>query len=64
MSGISETWRANEMGFIKFLAFLSYTFNPDYCVILSGDVHYSFTMKAKLTSYSLLGTTQNNLPWV
>ena len=47
-----ETWRANEMGFIKFLAFLSYTFNPDYCIILSGDVHYSFTMKAKLDLFT------------
>ena len=47
-----ETWRANETGFIKFFAFLSYTFNPDYCVILSGDVHYSFTMKAKLDLFT------------
>jgi hypothetical protein len=29
-----ETWRANETGFIKFLAFLSNTFSPDYCIIL------------------------------
>jgi hypothetical protein len=42
-----ETWRANETGFIKFLAFLSNTFSPDYCIILSGDVHYAFTMKAR-----------------
>ncbi len=42
-----ETWRANETGFIRFLAFVSITFSPDYCVILSGDVHYSFTMKAR-----------------
>ncbi|MDQ3083393.1 MAG: hypothetical protein M3Q77_01095 [Thermoproteota archaeon] len=42
-----ETWRANEMGFIKFLAFLSSKFSPDYCIILSGDVHYAFTMKAR-----------------
>jgi hypothetical protein len=42
-----ETWRANEAGFIKFLAFVSTTFNPDYCIILSGDVHYAFTMKAR-----------------
>jgi hypothetical protein len=41
-----ETWRANEAGFIKFLAFVSNAFGPDYCVILSGDVHYAFTMKA------------------
>ena len=42
-----ETWRSNEAGFIKFLAFVSTTFSPDYCVILSGDVHYAFTMKAR-----------------
>ncbi|TVP40392.1 hypothetical protein [Candidatus Nitrosocosmicus arcticus] len=42
-----ETWRANEMGFIKFLTFVSNTFSPDYCLILSGDVHYAFTMKAR-----------------
>ena len=47
-----ETWRANEAGFIKFLAFVSNTFNPDYCIILSGDVHYAFTMKAKFDLFT------------
>ena len=47
-----ETWRANETGFIKFLAFVSNTFSPDYCVILSGDVHYSFTMKARFDLFT------------
>ena len=42
-----ETWRANEGGFIKFLAFVTNAFNPKYCIFLSGDVHYAFTMKAK-----------------
>ena len=47
-----ETWRANEAGFIKFLAFVSNTFSPDYCVILSGDVHYAFTMKARFDLFT------------
>jgi hypothetical protein len=47
-----ETWRANETGFIRFLAFVSNTFSPDYCVILSGDVHYSFTMKARFDLFA------------
>jgi hypothetical protein len=47
-----ETWRANETGFIKFLAFLSNTFSPDYCMILSGDVHYAFTMKARFDIFT------------
>jgi hypothetical protein len=47
-----ETWRANETGFIKFLAFLSNTFSPDYCIILSGDVHYAFTMKARFDIFT------------
>lgn len=41
-----ETWRANEMGFVTFLAFLANNFNPSYCIFLSGDVHYAFTMQA------------------
>ncbi|HKU83845.1 MAG TPA: hypothetical protein VJP58_07365 [Candidatus Nitrosocosmicus sp.] len=47
-----ETWRANETGFIKFLTFVSTTFSPDYCVILSGDVHYAFTMKARFDLFN------------
>jgi hypothetical protein len=47
-----ETWGANKMGFINFLAFMSDTFSPDYCVILSGDVHYAFTMKAKFDLFT------------
>jgi hypothetical protein len=41
-----ETWRANEEGFVKFLAYLVNNFGPSYCIFLSGDVHYAFTMKA------------------
>jgi hypothetical protein len=43
-----ETWRANEKGFVKFLTYLANNFNPSYCIFLSGDVHYAFTMKANL----------------
>jgi hypothetical protein len=56
-----ETWRANETGFIKFLAFVSTTFRPDYCVILSGDVHYAFTMKAR---FDLLDANQDSEQFV
>jgi len=41
-----ETWRANEIGFAKFLIYLASNFDPAYCIFLSGDVHYAFTMKA------------------
>ena len=50
-----ETWRANEAGFIKFLAFVSNTFNPDYCVILSGDVHYCLYNESKIRSIHCRG---------
>ncbi len=43
-----ETWRANEKGFSKFLTYLAGNFDPGYCIFLSGDVHYAFTMKAHL----------------
>lgn len=46
-----ETWRANEDGFIKFLNFIHENFNPSFCVFLSGDVHYAFTMKGELVKY-------------
>lgn len=46
-----ETWRANESGFIKFLSFIAENFSPRYCIFLSGDVHYAFTMKAKFDLY-------------
>jgi hypothetical protein len=43
-----ETWRANEKGFSKFITYLASNFDPGYCIFLSGDVHYAFTMKAHL----------------
>jgi hypothetical protein len=43
-----ETWRANEKGFAKFITYLATNFDPGYCIFLSGDVHYAFTMKAHL----------------
>lgn len=47
-----ETWGANEIGFVTFLAFLANNFNPSYCIFLSGDVHYAFTMKAHFQRHS------------
>ncbi|MDQ4074389.1 MAG: hypothetical protein M3162_08825 [Thermoproteota archaeon] len=44
-----ETWRANEDGFIKFMFFLIKNFHPEYCIFMSGDVHYGFTMKGEFT---------------
>jgi hypothetical protein len=43
-----ETWRANEKGFAKFLTYLASNFDPIYCIFLSGDVHYAFTMKVHI----------------
>ncbi len=43
-----ETWRANEQGFIRFLMYIVKNFEPSYCIFLSGDVHYAFTMKANV----------------
>ncbi|HYG00565.1 MAG TPA: hypothetical protein VD815_10770 [Candidatus Saccharimonadales bacterium] len=43
-----ETWRANEQGFIRFLMYLIKNFKPNYCIFVSGDVHYAFTMKADI----------------
>ena len=48
-----ETWRANETGFVKFLAYLYSEFNLSYCIFLSGDVHYAFTMKARFDRLKL-----------
>jgi hypothetical protein len=47
-----ETWRANEDGFIKFLTYIHENLNPSFCVFLSGDVHYAFTMKGELAKYN------------
>lgn len=49
-----ETWRANEDGFVKFLTFIQDNFNPSFCVFLSGDVHYAFTMKGEIGKYDLV----------
>lgn len=49
-----ETWRANEDGFVRFLYFILTELHPDYCVFLSGDVHYAFTMKGDLIIPDLL----------
>jgi hypothetical protein len=49
-----ETWRANEKGFVKFLTYLANNFNPSCCIFLSGDVHYAFTMKARLEHLKLI----------
>jgi len=44
-----ESWSASEHGFTHFITFLVEKLGPRYCVFLSGDVHYSFTMDAKFT---------------
>lgn len=44
-----ETWSANKKGFLAFMKFLTTVIKPKYCVILSGDVHYGFSVKAKFT---------------
>ncbi len=42
-----ETWAANEEGFIRFLTLLIKEIAPSHCIILSGDVHYGFTVDAQ-----------------
>jgi PhoD-like phosphatase len=44
-----ESWSASEHGFTRFITFLIEKLGPRYCVFLSGDVHYGFTMDAKFT---------------
>jgi len=44
-----ESWSASEYGFTRFITFLIETLGPRYCVFLSGDVHYGFTLDAKFT---------------
>ncbi len=40
---------ASEHGFTRFITFLIEKLGSRYCVFLSGDVHYGFTMDAKFT---------------
>jgi hypothetical protein len=44
-----ESWSASEQGFTHFITFLIENLGPRYCIFLSGDVHYGFTMDAKFT---------------
>jgi hypothetical protein len=44
-----EAWASNETGFIRFVSFLVDSLHPKYCLLMSGDVHYSFTMAAIFT---------------
>jgi hypothetical protein len=44
-----ESWSASEHGFTRFITFLIEKLGPRYCVFLSGDVHYGFTMDVKYT---------------
>ena len=47
-----ESWSSSEHGFARFNTFLIENLRPSYCVFLSGDVHYGFTMDAKFTVLS------------
>lgn len=44
-----ESWASNERGFTRFITFIIEKIEPRYCVFLSGDVHYGFTMDASFT---------------
>ena len=44
-----ESWSASEQGFARFFTFLVEKLGPRYCVFLSGDVHYGFTMDVNFT---------------
>lgn len=43
----NESWIANRKGFSAFMRCLVEKLSPRSCVVLSGDVHYSFTTKAE-----------------
>jgi hypothetical protein len=45
-----EAWAHNSRGFIDFLGFVHRELRPRYCVVLSGDVHYAFTISAAFSA--------------
>jgi len=45
-----ESWSANAKGLETFQAKISETMIPKWCLILSGDVHYSFARQINLAS--------------
>jgi hypothetical protein len=46
-----DSWTANCNGLVNFLILLSERFSPKYCIFLSGDVHYGFTLRTRVTLY-------------
>ncbi|MDQ3902801.1 MAG: hypothetical protein M3247_03980, partial [Thermoproteota archaeon] len=44
-----EAWASNPKGFIRFVSFVTENLCPKYCVFMSGDVHYGFTMATVFT---------------
>ena len=44
-----EAWRSNIHGFLDFMKFLVRDIRPKYCIFLSGDVHYAFSISATFT---------------
>lgn len=43
-----EAWSSNQRGFENFIKFL-HDKRPQYCIFVSGDVHYAFTVSASFT---------------
>lgn len=44
-----EAWRSNLQGFLDFMKYLNQEIRPCYCIFLSGDVHYAFSISAAFT---------------
>ena len=48
-TGDREHWHSNLSGFNNFINFIIDFLKPQYCIFLSGDVHYAFTISALLS---------------
>ncbi len=64
-----ESWVANKEGFSDLLLLLSDEIRPKRCIILSGDVHYAFSTRARFYStdntlrlYQFTSSAINNTP--
>jgi hypothetical protein len=64
-----ESWVANKEGFSALLLLLAEEMRPKRCIILSGDVHYGFSTRARFYSgdntlklYQFTSSALNNTP--
>ena len=64
-----ESWIANREGFSSLMRVLNKEVCPKWCLVLSGDVHYAFSTRAKFCSdkhslkvIQLTSSALNNMP--